>query len=198
MTDTTTRPRAKLRISAAPHVIHTVIIDGHAIEVRCARVHGEPLSELMHGFRRMYSRPSAALRSYRIAPEERETTPDGAFVISDEEIQRRRLAELTPEQRAEYERYREDEEQHARAFVTKMIEQHVSVLPGQIEIEDLATGESRDVTTGAELVDLYGARPDVMTALLGAIMLAQTPQVIPAAPESAASDPSPAIATAAE
>jgi hypothetical protein len=92
--------------------------------------------------------------------------PNERYAIDDEEICRRRLLELSDAQRAAYDtlKQRDDEAfekclQHAVTFI--------DVPAGQLRVEQ--AGETRPVTTGADLLLCIGRLPDALWEVLMAI-----------------------------
>lgn len=97
------------------------------------------------------------------------------YVISEDEIKARRLAEMSPEQRAEYRRQDEAEETFANEFLMDTLRRYVRVETGQglmmtDDFED-ENAEPREVRTGLDLANLFGGREDVTRDLLRAVHL---------------------------
>jgi hypothetical protein len=100
-----------------------------------------------------------------------EPTKD-VFVIPDEEIRARRLAEMSSEARAAYDRAHDEEEQFAKNFIAGAVRNYVMVEDGEIEITE--DGRVRSLTTGTDLVRFFGARAEVMNAAVHAIWIENT------------------------
>lgn len=162
------QPQPKLRVTAGYYPA-TVPIDGYAINVRITRLTLDQWSAFSAGFQRIVDPHSARLVTMRMPGPEQETHGE-AFVVSAAEIRRRRLVEMTDDQRAAYERLMDEEEIFARSFLAESISRYVTVVPGQIEEVDDATQTTRAITAGADIVRLYGARRSVLSALMDAIL----------------------------
>lgn len=80
-----------------------------------------------------------------------EVQPNEHFVIEDDEIKRRRILELTDQERANYERLKQADNESFEQAAMEGLSKYVRVVPGQISIEDDETGEITDVTTGEQL-----------------------------------------------
>ncbi|HEY5658372.1 MAG TPA: hypothetical protein VIY27_11350 [Myxococcota bacterium] len=76
-------------------------------------------------------------------------------------IQARRLAEMTDEQRAEYQALVRKEEAAAETFLLDAIRKYVEIEPGQLEYET-ADGSTRDLRTGEDLLAAFGGNEAVM------------------------------------
>jgi hypothetical protein len=97
--------------------------------------------------------------------------PEGqAFVLTDEEIAERRLDELKPEERARLEEAHARHEAERDAFVAESISAFVKVEPDQITAE-LEDGSEISVTTGAQLVDAFSSRADVLKTVVDMIRI---------------------------
>lgn len=98
-----------------------------------------------------------------------ELRPTDRWVVPDEEIRRRRLLEMTDDQRARYEAIVEEDKRALAAFLSEALAQFVNVHPDQLEIEDAVTGEVTPVTNGEQLARCFGARQDLLQAIVHAI-----------------------------
>ena len=101
-------------------------------------------------------------------------TPVERYRMPDDEIRRRRDQDLTPAQRAELEVYRNEEQAAADAFMQFVIGKFVTLEPGQVEVENVnEQGEGldtwRSVTSGTDLLTLYGGRLDLLRQLMQAV-----------------------------
>lgn len=118
--------------------------------------------------RRIYRQPEGEEQAKRPVTIGQITTE--VYAIPDAEITRRRLVEMTPEARAEYERERAEEETFQVEFLTSTVRDHVWVDPSvALRIEHETTGELEAVTTGADLVRVFGGNPMVLGALARAV-----------------------------
>ena len=94
-------------------------------------------------------------------PEEAEG--DEQFVLSDQVVRARRLDEMTPEQRAAWDVLDKADEQFATDFIVDTITNYVTAEPGQIEVD------GQDITSGADLVRLFGAHAGALKAMVRAV-----------------------------
>lgn len=100
---------------------------------------------------------------------EQEKNEAGAFLISDRQITRIRVAELSPEAKATYDAAVQEEETWARKFVRGAVDQYVTFPEGEI------TGPSDEaITKGLQLVDLYPGCLDMHRALVMAVYAENT------------------------
>jgi hypothetical protein len=99
---------------------------------------------------------------------------DEAFVIPLDEIRRRRIAEMSVEERAQFEALEQREDDDVDRFLTETVSRFVSVEPGQLVETDLASGEVSSVTTGEQLVGIFGARQDVLLGLVDMVRIENT------------------------
>lgn len=97
-----------------------------------------------------------------------------AFVISDAEIARRRLAEMTPEERARHDAQKREDDLFVTLFARTVVTEYVRVRPGQIRLTDEATGEAIDLTTGEQLVEYFGSRTRLLVNLLHTVFVENT------------------------
>lgn len=89
--------------------------------------------------------------------------PTDVFVIPLAEVRRRRLAEMSAEDRARYDAALEADRKAQIALIERAITDYVRVKPGQMFIDDL------EVTTGADLGRAIGSRGDVTSELLALV-----------------------------
>lgn len=101
---------------------------------------------------------------------------DEVFVIPDAEIRRRRLEEMSPEEHAAWEHLDADEDTARDTFYEEAVSAYVTVRPGQIQLEERGPDGTavREITAGADLVRLFGARLDVMRTLVDTIGIENT------------------------
>lgn len=95
--------------------------------------------------------------------------PTERYRIPDDEIRRRRNQDLTPEQRVELAQYRQEEQDAYEAFLTFCIRDFVTIAPGQFEFEDEDSGDVTPITTGAQVLQFFGGRADLLRQLLHAV-----------------------------
>lgn len=99
--------------------------------------------------------------------------PREDFVIPDDEIKRRRLLEMTDQERANYERVKKADSEAFETAVRDGLHKFVRVVPGQIALED-EDGQTVDVTTGDQLAQCIGGEPGLLFRLLLEIRRANT------------------------
>lgn len=167
----------KIRVKKGGYPV-VLPIDGYAIDATVSRFTVAEFAAFARGFQRVTDPHSVRLVSMRMPGEEQDTKLAAGsedrreFVITDEEIRRRRLVEMTAEQREEYERLHDEEEQFAGRFISEQLAAHLVLAPGQITEGD---GEDeREITSGADFVRIYGGRRDVLQAALMAIRVQNT------------------------
>ena len=85
------------------------------------------------------------------------------FVISDEEIRKRRLEEMTDVHRAAWEKTDAEDERFAASFIVDTVARYVTVEPGEIEVDDAP------LTSGADLVRVFGGQTAALKALVRAV-----------------------------
>jgi hypothetical protein len=100
--------------------------------------------------------------------EEQEKDDQGNYKIDAEEVARRRLVEMTDDERKRYDALDAEDEAFSKKFLAESIRQYVTVEDGELSYED-ENGEEVTVRTGVQLLKLYGARRDVLAQLIRAI-----------------------------
>ena len=88
---------------------------------------------------------------------------DEVFVIPDSEIRTRRLAELSPIERAAWDGLDAEDEAFAASFIVETLTRYVQVAPDQIEADGVP------VTSGADLVRYFGGQGAALKALVRAV-----------------------------
>jgi hypothetical protein len=167
-------PKLKIKSKVYPIELQ---IDGASIDATVTRFTLAQFSEFKRGWNRLNEPHSERLISVRMPGEEQERLPKedgtpGEFAISAEEIRRRRLVEMTDEQRAEYNRLHDEEEAFAAQLMEEMLSRHLRIKPGQIEVEDPdGVLPSAEVRTGEEFVRMFGGRDEVLGAAFRAIYI---------------------------
>ena len=160
-----TKPFKPIKITRRISV--TLTIDGQPIEATVTRLSLEQSAAFHRDFQRTQS-PRAELLLLKRQPGE-------GWDIPDAEIRRRRLLEMTDEQRDEYERVAKEDEAFALQFLTDSLTRYLTLAPGQVQTVDDA-GQEQDVTAGADFVRTFGGRSDVLFAALRAVtMQRETP-----------------------
>ena len=102
-----------------------------------------------------------------------EVTFSEDWLIPDAEIKRRRMLEMTDQERVNYDRAVAEDQAAFEAAVHKGLKDFVRVVPGQIAIEDEA-GQTVEVTTGEQLEQCIGSEPNVLFEILLEIRRANT------------------------
>lgn len=100
--------------------------------------------------------------------DEQEKDEQEKFKISLNTVAERRLAEMDVVARAAYEKQDAEDEKFSKQFLVDAISTYVTVPAGEVEDND------EPVTTGAQLVRIFGARADVLRQLLQAIWTENT------------------------
>lgn len=112
--------------------------------------------------------PAEALSFLKALVEE--LVPTDEFVMPDEEIRRRRLLEMTPDERARYDRLREQDQEAYAEFLAEALRQFVRVPEGQLLWQDEDGGDPVPVTNGEQLARCYGSRSEVLRQISASIM----------------------------
>jgi hypothetical protein len=143
----------------------TLTIDGAAVAIRVKRMtHDE---WFLYDHERQKAETPTLLRFVSRQPSEQQKDAEGAYRIPFTEIIERRLQDMTPETREAYEAAVEADEEQARGFVVLVFERFVTVAGGLTEEGD--DGVERSVTTGLDLLRIFGARADVLRQVLQAV-----------------------------
>lgn len=101
-----------------------------------------------------------ALRALRVLVAQAQ--PTDRFVVPIEEVKARRWREMSPAQRDEYNRLRDDDLKAMSTFISEALRQFVRVDKGQIEFEDVDTGDVRPVINGEDFAHCFGATEGVL------------------------------------
>lgn len=105
----------------------------------------------------------AALRA--LVPEE---STEEEFVLPLDVIQARRRAEMTPERRAAWQRLVDEEDAAVDGFTQSAIQDYLTVEPGQL-VERLADGTTRSLTSGADFLQAFAARGEILHLAIAAV-----------------------------
>lgn len=147
------------------------------IKIRVKRFTVDEYAVFVRDFRQCANRPSNARLARKPNGDEQEKRDvlDAAgkviaqeFVISDDDVKMRRLSEMDETDRSEYDDMDREEEAFAMKFTVDMISKYVSVEPDQI-FEDQADGSTKTVTTGADMLRIFGGREDIVRQMLSAV-----------------------------
>jgi DNA-binding MarR family transcriptional regulator len=138
--------------------------DSEPVPIRIRRFTPDQLLEFQQGWALIENPPS-----------ERDIyQKDGEQDVPITEVRRRRLVEMTPEQRAAFEAMEAAEAKGAVEFCCEQIRQHVSVDPAvRLVVEDEA-GDPRPIKSGADLVAAFAGNRAVLLELAGAIAFENT------------------------
>lgn len=145
-------------------------IDGDQIVLRIARMTLEQHDWFMERYRK-FGEKTIDRFAYRTPDEQQKNDQDG-YVIPWEAICARRLQEMTPDKRAEYEAARDQDERDAKAFISEAFATYLTVKSGLIE--ETTDGSERSVTSGTDFLRIFGARADVLIPALNAIWMQNT------------------------
>lgn len=141
--------------------------DKQNVKMRVRRLNIEEFAAFSAKFRQSSNHPSRALVARLPDGDEQEKDDTGAFKVSDERVLERRLVEMSDEERARYDAMDAAEETFAREFLRESISIYITVESGELFEEK--DGKDEPIINGVDLVRLYGARRDVLSALLNAI-----------------------------
>lgn len=147
----------------------TLVIDGEDIVLRIKRMNLEEHSEFSIRFAKVGTPTYVRFVSRASSGPEQDQNEAGEYVIPFEKIAEKRLADMNPKKRAEYETAVELDETHAKDFLLYAAEQFVTVERGLIE--EGPDGTEKSVTSGLDLLRIFGARRDVLQQILEAVRM---------------------------
>lgn len=134
------------------------------LPINVARLGVEAMAVFMRDYQRMSDPPSNRLIFVRKPEgEEQERNANGEPVVPLSVIATRRLAEMTDEQRAKYDKLDAEDEAFARAFLIRAVCEYITVPEGALEFDGVP------VLDGKGLLRVFGGRRDVLQQLLVAI-----------------------------
>ncbi len=159
------RPVARVRPTAGTHAL-AIALETYAplldqLSLRTPIVDGWP--EALAILRTMQAAAGIAVG---------ETKEIEVFVVPDEEIVRRRRAEMTSDERARLDQLEAEEDADAQQTIATALE-CIAIEPGQIAIEE-EDGRLVPVTSGVVLGALYASRVDVLRACVREVWAANT------------------------
>jgi hypothetical protein len=136
----------------------------------------EQLVEFRVGLRRVRNRTADRYLSRKPEGDEQEKdtitiggTTVPVFRVPDDEIRRRRLLEMSSEDRNRFEELDAEDERVIADFCAKAIAAHVWVKPGiKLMFED-AHGVQRQLSTGADLVEAFSGQATIQREIVEAI-----------------------------
>jgi len=137
----------------------TIPIDGELLKVRIQKLTIDQWTRFVHEFERLgkvFLKDKLDLRPR-----------SGEEDLTAEEIAARRYGELSAEARAAREVEELAEAERGNQFAKDVIAQYVTLEPDQVFDEDA----NQYLTTGAEMLEHFGSRPDVLRDLVAEIFL---------------------------
>lgn len=172
-------------IKIANHYRRKVRIDdaeGNDIELELCvrRFSAAQLQTFTEGWKRTTA-PRAEWQIARTSPEELETEVQtvgrltrSVFKVTDAEIRRRRLNEMTPEQLAAFRRTEDEDEAFALKFYTDAIREHLWI-PAHVTLRlEGDNGDVRTLRTGQDLVDAFAGNLSTLAMLVLLILQENT------------------------
>lgn len=148
------------------------VASGATFPIRIKRFSVAQLQEFQRGFARL-TNPTADRFIFRKSDGDeqdmREAAGRSEFVIPDAEIQRRRLAEMTDETRAAYDKANEADDSFMTSFCSAAITDYVTVDPSFTLNGERENGETFPIRSGADLVEAFGGNLSVLIRLTRAI-----------------------------
>jgi hypothetical protein len=167
-----------------PRTIEIDDADGNVatLPIRVRRFTVEQLQEFSIGWSRCQNRMADRLIARKYDGEEQEKNARDVFVISDAEIHRRRLTEMTATQLAEHERLNAEDETFISMFYAATITDHVWLRPDvTLEIEEddgtkrvIKTGTERDEHPGKALADEFAGNVTTLALMTLAVQQENT------------------------
>lgn len=149
------------------HVLDTD--EAPTVPIRVRRFTAAQLETFLLGFDRLANPPSERVFYRRSEGDEQAKTAAGLFVVSQSEVRRRRLEEMTPEQRAAHQAQRAADEQFSIQFCAEVIRDHVWLPPGVVlKLED-DDGNERRVRKGAELAEAFAGNLATLQGFVRAV-----------------------------
>jgi len=147
------------------------VASGATFPIRIRRFTVAQLQEFQRGFARVVSPLAERFIFRKPDGDEQALRDDGkTHVIADGEIERRRLAEMTPDTRATYDATSRGDDVFMTTFCSESIAAYVSVAPDfTINAEHAETGAALQVKTGKDLVAAFGGNLSMLVRLTRAI-----------------------------
>lgn len=143
---------------------------GETFPIRIRRFTVAQLQEFQRGFAQL-TNPSASRFIFRKSDGEEQTLrEDGRIhVVPDDEIQRRRLEEMTAETRAVYDAASAADDAFMAQFCSQAIVDFVTVAPGFQLKAERDNGEVFQVQSGKDLVEAFGGNLSMLVRLTRAV-----------------------------
>lgn len=150
-----------------PYYPVTLDIDGEDVALRIKRMSMEEHSDFSRRFAKTSTPTYVRFVSRGTSVEEQAQDDKGEYVLSFEKLAEIQLREMSPEKRVEYDEASEADEAEAKKFLTWVFTEFVTVAKGLIE--ELEDGKEQSVTSGDDLLRIFGARQDVIQEVLGLV-----------------------------
>lgn len=145
----------------------TLKIDGEEIVLRVKRMTLEEHSDFSIQFAKVGTPTYIRFVSRASSGPEQKRNSKGEYVLSFDKIAEKRLAEMKPEKKAEFDAATELDEVQAKEFLNYVCEQFITVERGLIE--ELTDGTEKSITSGLDFLRIFGARRDVLQQILEAV-----------------------------
>ena len=145
----------------------TISIDGEDVALRVKRMTMEEHSDFSTRFAKISTPAYVRFVSRGTSAEEQAQDDKGEYVLSFEKLAELQLREMSPEKRVEYDEASEADEAEAKKFLTWVFTEFVTVAKGLIE--ELEDGKEQSVSSGIDLLRIFGARQDVIQEVLGLV-----------------------------
>ena len=145
----------------------TLSIDGEDVALRVKRMTMDEHAEFIGRGVRVGVPTYVRFVSRESSGPEQEQDEKGCYAIPFEELAERKLLELSPDKRSEFEEASAADEAYAKEFLTWVFEQFVTVEKGLVE--ELPDGSEKSITAGLDFLRVFGARSDVLHRVLGAV-----------------------------
>jgi hypothetical protein len=133
--------------------------DSDPVAIRIRRFSPDQLLEFQQGWG-LIENPESERAIYR---------KDGEDDVPMAEVRRRRLMEMSPDVRAEFDALEQREVARNLTFACEQIRQHVSIDPSvRLVVED-DSGDPRVVKSGADIAEVFAGNLSVLLELVGAV-----------------------------
>lgn len=156
----------------------TVDVDGEPVEIPICvqRFSSAQLLDFTQRFKRVEDPPAQRLIYRKPDTDEWHQTPVTVrgtsfhvFTVSDEEIRRRRLVEMSEEERQRYEAQAADDDRYTSEFCADVITKYVWVKKRVRVVLDLEGGQPVEISTGESIARAFAGNLHVMRELVRAI-----------------------------
>ena len=150
-----------------PYYPVTLTIDGEEIMFRIKRMTAEEFSAFADRSARVATPTIARFTSRADSGPEQERDEHGQYRASFEQLCEDRLSTMAADDRERFLAATQADEDEARVFLKEIFEQFVTVEKGITE--ETADGREVSVTSGLDVLRLFGARRDVLTLVMQAV-----------------------------